>query len=228
MAYFSLWAQPSIQMHNGAMLDIAEISTRLHARANPCARGDHDLNPGLRPGTALRRAAVLVPLVERETGLGVLLTRRAEHLEHHPGQISFPGGHIEPSDADFKAAALRETYEEIGIPPERITVVGRLNDYVTRTGFHITPVVGTVHPPFDLTPDPAEVDEIFEVPLAFFLDPANHHRHQRIYEGVTRSFYAMPYEDYYIWGATAGMLMDLYRILAHPGRRAIDASHTNC
>ena len=196
------------------MLDIAEITTRLNADTPPLERGDHDLNPGLRPTADLCRAAVLVPLVERGDVLSVLLTRRANHLEHHPGQISFPGGHIEPSDANAQAAALRETSEEVGIAPERITVVGRLNDYVTRTGFHITPVVDTVRAPFDVTPDPSEVDEAFEVPLEFFLNPANHHRHQRVYEGATRSFYAMPYEDYYIWGATAGMLMDLYHILS--------------
>lgn len=209
------------------MMDIAQIRQRLDARAthrtDACLRGDHDLNPELQPKFTpgftpdLRPAAVLVGLVERPDAIGVLLTRRTEHLEHHPGQISFPGGHIEASDETPVAAALRETCEEIGLPAARVEVLGRLDDYVTRTGFHITPVVGVVRPPLELTPDPHEVDEVFEVPLGFFLDPANHHRHQRIYEGATRNFYAMPYKDYYIWGATAGMLMDLYQTLATPG-----------
>ncbi|MCR4376975.1 MAG: CoA pyrophosphatase [Rhodospirillales bacterium] len=206
------------------MMDIAQIRACLQARRIPDERGDHDLNPDLRPDKPLRPAAILVALVERKAGIGVLLTRRAEHLEHHPGQISFPGGHIERTDRDATAAALRETHEEIGIAPERIEVLGRLNDYVTRTGFHVTPVVGAVRPPLNIRPDSREVDEVFEVPLAFFLDPANHHKHERLYEGVPRSFYAMPYGDYYIWGATAGMLMDLYRTLkTRPQDAPIDA-----
>lgn len=195
------------------MMDLEQISRRLQAHSANNERGDHDLNPGLRPDTPLRRAAVLVGLVRHDAHLSVLLTRRTDHLEHHPGQISFPGGHIEPDDADAVAAALRETHEEVGIAPDRVHVLGRLDDYVTRTGFHITPVVGVIRPPLDLTPDPHEVDEVFEVPLAFFLDPANHHQHQRIYEGAQRSFYAMPFGDYYIWGATAGMLVNLYQVL---------------
>jgi len=218
------------------MMDIAQIRRRLQARANKCERGDHDLNPDLRPEAPLRPAAVLVALVERGTEISVLLTRRTDHLEHHPGQISFPGGHIEETDQDAVAAALRETHEEIGVAPERIQVLGRLDDYVTRTGFHVTPVVAAIRPPLDLTPDPHEVDAVFEVPLAFFLDPANHHRHERVYEGVARSFYAMPYEDYYIWGATAGMLMNLYQTLMPaskdrpkdaPKDAPIDASRAN-
>lgn len=209
------------------MMDIAQIRACLQARRMPDERGDHDLNPDLRPDKPLRPAAILVALVERKTGISVLLTRRAEHLEHHPGQISFPGGHIEASDRDATAAALRETHEEIGIAPEQVEVLGCLNDYVTRTGFHVTPVVGAVRPPLDIRPDSHEVDEVFEVPLAFFLDPANHHQHERLYEGVPRSFYAMPYGDYYIWGATAGMLMDLYRTLkTTPPDGPIDALGT--
>lgn len=198
------------------MMDTDQIKARLQSPRAPFERGDHDLNPDLRPTAPLRPAAVLVALVERNAGIGVLLTRRAEHLEHHPGQISFPGGHIEQSDSDAVAAALRETHEEIGIAPGRVDVLGCLNDYVTRTGFRVTPVVGSIRPPLDMRPDPLEVEEVFEVPLAFFLDPANHLKHERQFEGAPRSFYAMPYEDYYIWGATAGMLMDLYRTLSPP------------
>jgi len=195
------------------MMDIEHIRQCLDARATGAERGDHDLNPDYRPTGALRPAAVLVGLVARDAGPGVLLTRRAEHLEHHPGQISFPGGHIEPGDADPEAAALREAHEEIGLPAQCVEVLGRLDDYVTRTGFHITPIVGVVQPlaAAKLVPDPEEVDEVFEVPLSFLLDPTNHHRHERMYDGIARSFYAMPYQDYYNWGATAGMLMDLYQ-----------------
>lgn len=229
-------------MHNGpilgVMLSIKQISQRLQAHAPTTERGehrergDHDLNPGLRPDGALRAAAVLIALVDHGAEINVLLTRRAEHLEHHPGEISFPGGHIEQNDPHAVAAALRETHEEIGLAPESVEVLGRLDDYVTRTGFHITPVVGMVRPPLHIKPDPYEVDEVFEVPLAFFLDPANHHRHQRIYEGAQRSFYAMPYGDYYIWGATAGMLVNLYQTLTPetdgtPQDAPIDASSAN-
>jgi 8-oxo-dGTP pyrophosphatase MutT (NUDIX family) len=160
-------------------------------------------------------AAVLVPLVDRKGGMTVLFTRRTAHLANHAGQISFPGGHIEQKDGgDAVAAALRETEEEVGLARERVELVGRLGTYVTRTGFEVVPVVGVVRPPFDIDPDPHEVAEVFEVPLAHFLDPANHQTHSVVYEGRRRSFYAMPYGDYYIWGATAGMLFNLYEFLS--------------
>ncbi len=159
-------------------------------------------------------AAVLVPLVEREGGFTVLLTQRTADLKAHAGQISFPGGKLEAFDADAAAGALRETAEEIGLAPTHIEILGQLDPYMTVTNFAVTPVVGAVTPPFDLTPDPVEVADIFEVPLAFFLDPANHQRHSRkIAEGVVRGYYAMPYGDRYIWGATAGMLINLYDVL---------------
>jgi 8-oxo-dGTP pyrophosphatase MutT (NUDIX family) len=189
-------------------------------------RGDHDLNPGWEPGDgaaaeSLTQAAVLAPLVDRPDGVTVLLTRRTDHLAHHPGQISFPGGRLEPEDGTPEDAALRETEEEIGLDRRHIEVIGRLDPYVTRTGFHITPVVGLVHPPFELTPDPNEVAEVFEVPLAFLLDPANHQRHSRLHKGKERQFYAMPYGEHYIWGATAGMLVNLYdRLSADPVAQA--------
>ena len=189
-------------------------------------RGDHDLNPGWAPGDGaaaetLTLAAVLAPLVERAEGLTVLLTRRADHLAHHPGQISFPGGRLEPDDGSPEEAALRETEEEIGLHRSHIEIIGRLDPYVTRTGFHITPVVGLVRPPFELIPDPFEVAEVFEVPLAFLLDPANHQRHSRVHKGRERQFYAMPYGERYIWGATAGMLVNLYdRLSADPMAQA--------
>lgn len=160
-------------------------------------------------------AAVLVPLVLRDD-LSVLLTRRADHLHHHPGQISFPGGRVEEGDASPVATALRETYEEIGLDAAHVELLGALPDYVTGTGFRVTPVVGLVSTPFELALDAFEVAEAFEVPLSHFLDPTNHQRHSLQVEGRTRHFHAMPYGDYYIWGATAGMLMSLYRVLSDP------------
>ncbi len=176
-------------------------------------RGDHDLNPGMQAEKDLTPAAVLVPLVIRGGGLTTLFTQRTEHLLHHAGQISFPGGHAEPGDATAEETALRETEEEVGMARAHITTIGRLNQYVTRTGFSITPVVALVTPPFDINPDADEVDAVFEVPLDFLLDPTNHQRHRREFKGQIREFYAMPYEDYYIWGATAGMLVNLYEVL---------------
>lgn len=161
-------------------------------------------------------AAVLVPLVVRAASLTVLLTRRTEHLQHHPGQISFPGGRVEPMDASPAETALRETREEIGLDTVQVELLGSLPDYLTGTGFRVTPVVGLVRPPFELALDAFEVAEAFEVPLSHFLDPANHQRNSLQVEGRTRHFHAMPYGDYYIWGATAGMLMSLYRALSDP------------
>ena len=176
----------------------------------PC--GDHDLNPDLQPLSQLIPAAVLVPLVCRPEGLAALFTQRTAHLAHHAGQISFPGGHMEPADATPEDTALRETEEEIGLPRTRVELIGRLDRYVTRTGFSVTPVVAVIEPPFELAPDPHEVESVFEAPLAFFLDPANHHRHTRLFEGKERHFFAMPYGERYIWGATAGMLRNFYEI----------------
>lgn len=176
-------------------------------------RGDHDLNSGMEPFLPLKPAAVLIPLIDRPEGLSVLLTRRTAHLAHHAGQVSFPGGHIEPADEGPADTALRETEEEVGIDRGSIEVLGHLDIYVTRTGFVVTPVVALVHPPFTLRPDAHEVDEVFEVPLAFLLDPANHQKCSAEFEGVTRHFYAMPYGRHFIWGATAGMLVNLYEVL---------------
>ncbi len=176
-------------------------------------RGDHNLNPGLKPMLPLKPAAVLVPLVDRADGMTVLLTRRTSHLVHHAGQISFPGGHIEDHDGGPEETALRETEEEIGLDRRLVRVIGHLDTYVTRTGFVVTPVVGVVEPAFDLAPDPHEVAEVFEVPLGFLINPENHHRCSAEFEGVTRYFYAMPYHHHYIWGATAGMLVNLYECL---------------
>lgn len=158
-------------------------------------------------------AAVLVPIVAREDGLQVLLTQRTLHLNHHPGQISFPGGRMESSDTGPVMTALRETQEEIGLSSEQVELLGRLPEYRTGTGFAVTPVVGLVRPPLSLTLDAFEVAEVFEVPLGFLLDPLNHRRHRMEYQGRMREYYAMPYGERYIWGATAGMLVSLSRLL---------------
>lgn len=180
---------------------------------NGSGRGDHDLNPGMEIAERRRPAAVLIPVVEREGGLTLLFTRRSDDLPVHPGQISFPGGRAEAHDDGPADTALRETEEEIGVHRRHIEIIGQLDLYRTRTGFEITPVVGLLKPPFEMSADPAEVQEIFEVPLPFFLDRANHQRHSREWNNQTRSFYAMPYGDYYIWGATAGMLVNFVDVL---------------
>ncbi len=179
----------------------------------PDERGDHSLNNGMKPIQPLKPAAVLVALVDRPEELTVLFTQRTAHLAHHAGQVSFPGGHLEPNDGGPEETALRETEEEIGLHRSQVTVIGHLDTYITRTGFIVTPVVGIVDPPFDIRPDPHEVADVFEVPLAFLLDPDNHQRCNAEFEGVVRYFYAMPYGERYIWGATAGMLVNLYEIL---------------
>ena len=185
------------------------------AALRQATRGDHDLNPGMTPpSSALRPAAVLVPLIDRTEGMSVLLTRRTPHLSAHAGQIAFPGGRIDAGDSDAVAAALRETEEEVGLPRDHVTVIGRLDTYVTGTGFEITPVVGIVAPPFPLAAQPSEVDEVFEVPLSYVLDPGNHRRTERVFEERRRVFFVLPYENRNIWGATAGMLVNLAEVLA--------------
>jgi len=159
-------------------------------------------------------AAVLVPLVNRESGLQLLLTQRSANLPDPPGQISFPGGRVESGDESFAAAALREATEEIGLPADRVTVLGRLENYETVSGYRVTPVVGWVEPPFELRTDPVEVAEAFEVPLEFVLDPANRQRHFRMLGALRRDYWAIPWRDRYIWGATAAMLLILERTLA--------------
>ena len=167
-----------------------------------------------------RLAAVLVPLVVRDEGLTVLLTQRADHLNDHAGQISFPGGRRESWDANATATALREAHEEVALDPARVEVLGSLPDYLTGTGFRITPVVGLVHPPFTVEADTLEVADIFEVPLAFLMNPARHEVRVCRWEGGECRFFAMPYPrgesggHHFIWGATAGMLRNFYRFLA--------------
>ncbi|HKW79437.1 MAG TPA: CoA pyrophosphatase [Casimicrobiaceae bacterium] len=184
--------------------------------ARPVAPGTAVLSDGFRlPGRegAATPAAVLVPLVNRTDGLTVLFTERSADLPDHPGQISFPGGRIEADDADAVAAALREAEEEIGLSRDRVQPLGSLAEYETVTGFRVSPIVGWIEPPLTLEPDPIEVADIFEVPLAFLLEPANQQRHFRMFGDVRRDYYAIPYRERYIWGATAAMLLMLDRAL---------------
>lgn len=169
------------------------------------------------------QAAVLVALVQRPAGLAVLLTQRTAHLPTHAGQIAFPGGKVDAQDASVRHAALREAHEEVGLHPRHVEVIGDLPVYTTGTGFHVTPVVALVAPPFGLEPNPGEVDAVFEVPLAFLMNPANHRRHAFDWQGRQRQWFSMPYAEpladqtgtveRFIWGATAGMLRNLYRFL---------------
>lgn len=198
-------------------LNPAAIAAALGAPAS--GSSDFDLNPGFRPppGRRLRPASVLVPLVERGSGLRVLLTRRAALLRHHPGQVAFPGGKQDPEDATPLAAALREAQEEIGL--DATTILGQLPVHETVTGFVVTPFVGVVDPGFVPRIDRSEVDEVFEVPLGFVLDPANYRIEGRTWQGQVRRYYVVPWGPHYIWGATARMLRmlaDQMRPEMHP------------
>ena len=183
------------------------VSRLIAALDRPCGpSSDFDLNPGvaLPAGHALRPAAVLVALWGRD----VILTKRASHLKHHPGQIAFPGGKLEDGESP-EAAALREAEEEIGLPPQNVTVLGRLAAHETVTGFQMTPVLGHVRARFQPKRDPAEVEEVFAVPLSHLLNPAHYVIEGRMWRGQVRRYYAVPWGPYYIWGATARILRGL-------------------
>jgi 8-oxo-dGTP pyrophosphatase MutT (NUDIX family) len=188
------------------------IAERLARPARP--REERDLHAAdLPPGVRVIHAAVLVPLVNSAGEINLLFTQRTEHLDDHASQISFPGGRVEPSDLSREDTALRETEEEIGLSRSAVAILGRLPDYDMPSGFRITPVVGWIEPPLHLTPDSFEVAGVFEVPLAHFLSPENYQRRQYHFRGRHRHYMAIPYHGRYIWGATAGMLYDLCRVL---------------
>ena len=190
--------------------DLSEAQLRqrfsLRSIAAPLTAGDGHL---WRKPEEIRPAAVLVPVIRREQGLTVLFTRRTAHLHDHAGQISFPGGRAEPGDPSLEMTALREAEEEIGLPPESVEVLGSLHEYVTVTGYRVTPVVGLVGTPFEPRLDAFEVAEVFEAPLSFFLDPANFTEEERDYGTGLRRFHVALFEGRYIWGATAAMLWTL-------------------
>lgn len=202
------------------MMDWIDLERRLRERLTPLdrlhearPRSDRDLNPDWPAPVALREAAVLAPIVRRPEGWTMLFTERSADLPHHPGQVSFPGGRVEETDAGPLAAALRETEEEIGLSRTFVTPLGGGDAYSTGTGFRITPIVAFVQPGFDLRVDPGEVADVFETPVAFLMNPANHERREGEWRGRRGAYYAMPYEGRFIWGATAGMIRALYERL---------------
>lgn len=174
-------------------------------------RGDGDLNGAPSPsGRDLRPAAVIAPLLLHDGPPRFLFTERAAHLSQHAGQVSFPGGRVDPTDLTPADAAVRELKEEVGIDPLYVDMVGRFDSYETVTGYEVQPFVGIVRPGYRLSIDPNEVALTFETPVDFLMNPANHERHSRTWQGRERHFYAMPWNGHYIWGATAGMLKSLY------------------
>ena len=178
--------------------------------------GDHVLNPDLVSslvGTSLRDAAVLVPVTDAGPEAQVILTRRATAMRKHSGQVAFPGGSVDPEDGSIEIAAMREAEEEIGLDRRFVEPIGRLPIYMTTTGFRITPVLAVVRPGYTLTPNPDEVDAVFETPLSFLMDPANHKRESRVWDGIERHYFAMPYGTHQIWGVTAGIIRTMYERL---------------
>ncbi len=193
---------------------MADLTPLLDALARPAGdSSDYDLNPGFQmpPNRTLRQAAVLVALVPRSAGQagGILVTKRASHLQHHPGQIAFPGGKLDPTDASLEACALRESHEEVGLPPDAVRILGRLPAHETVTGFVITPILAQVTRAFDPVPEAGEVDEVFTVPLAHLMDKRRYSVEQRLWQGQIRRYYVVPWGPYYIWGATARILRGL-------------------
>lgn len=190
-----------------------DAEERLRKALNRPARpsSDFDLNPAitLPPGRVLRPAAVLVPVWLRPQGARLVLTKRASHLKHHPGQIAFPGGKVDAGDDGVIGAALRESREEVGLPPELVDIAGTLPPHETVTGFTVTPILGFIRDSFTPVPEAGEVDEVFTVPLSHVLDPAHYAIEKRLWRGEWRRYYAVPYGPYYIWGATARILRGL-------------------
>jgi 8-oxo-dGTP pyrophosphatase MutT (NUDIX family) len=195
-------------------VDLAEFRHRLARTPSSAGSVYGDDGAAEREAAGVTAAAVLVPVIDHPGAATVLFTRRTAQLRKHSGQISFPGGRAEPADPSREFTALREAQEEIGLPPEKVEVIAVLPEYFTRTGFRVTPVVGVIRPPLELVPDAREVDEVFEVPLAFLLDAANHRRASREIGGRTAHYYEIEHNGRVIWGATAGMIVNLYRMLS--------------
>ncbi|WJY22417.1 CoA pyrophosphatase [Fontisubflavum oceani] len=193
----------------GRPVDLNILRAALERPAAPSS--DYDLNPDivLPKSRKLRPAAVLIAIADAPGGAEVILTKRASHLKHHPGQIAFPGGKLDDGDADLVSAALREAEEEIGLPRDLVSVLELMPIHETVTSYEVTPVVAALNGDFDPVPEPGEVAEIFRVPLAFLMDPSAYRVERRRWRGVWRQFYVVPYGPYYIWGATARMLKSL-------------------
>ena len=193
----------------GRPVDLNFLRAALERPATPSS--DYDLNAdiALPEGRKLRPAAVLIAIADAPGGAEVILTKRASHLKHHPGQIAFPGGKLDDGDADLVSAALREAEEEIGLPRDLVSVLELMPIHETVTSYEVTPVVAALNGDFDPVPEPGEVAEIFRVPLAFLMDPSAYRVERRRWRGVWRQFYVVPYGPYYIWGATARMLKSL-------------------
>ena len=191
---------------------VSETEALLRALAKPSGESsDFDLNPGLQlpAGRVLRPAGVLIALWSGPSGTEMILTKRSSRLKHHPGQIAFPGGKVDPGDDGPVGAALRESWEEVGLPQDRVTVLGTLPQHETVTGFLVTPVLGTISGDFSPLPEAGEVEEVFSVPLSHVTTPANFRIERRRWRGEWRRYYALPYGPYYIWGATARILRGL-------------------
>jgi 8-oxo-dGTP pyrophosphatase MutT (NUDIX family) len=191
---------------------VSETEALLRALARPSGESsDFDLNPGLQlpAGRVLRPAGVLIALWSGPSGTEMILTKRSSRLKHHPGQIAFPGGKVDPGDDGPVGAALRESWEEVGLPQDRVTVLGTLPQHETVTGFLVTPVLGTISGDFSPLPEAGEVEEVFSVPLSHVTTPANFRIERRRWRGEWRRYYALPYGPYYIWGATARILRGL-------------------
>jgi len=199
-------------------IDVDNIRAALAAHEPRDGDGDHSVgraqNRSLTPKGDLRPAGVLVPLIERGAdGTHVILTQRSHHLQQHAGQVSFPGGRYDATDPDLVSTALREAEEEIGLPSTNVTVLGSLNGYSTGTGYHITPVVGSISDQFQPLPNPGEVEDVFEVPLSVLMDEANYELRTGFWKGRERKYYALDYDNRFIWGATAGILVGMSRVL---------------
>lgn len=191
------------------MPDLKTLKAALASPARPSS--DYDLNPDipLVANRTLRPAGVLVPLIPRNGHLNVILTKRSSALKHHPGQIAFPGGKVDPTDKNVTDTALREAQEEIGLPPESVEILGALPNHETVTGFNMTPTIGLIHKPFQANPELGEVAEVFEVPLAHVLNPDSFQIEGRRWRGRRRHYFTVPFGPYYIWGATARILKGL-------------------